>query len=145
MEKKNLIAKVQTTINAPKEEVWDALINPKQIKKYMFGTTVTSDWEEGSKITWKGEWDGKPYEDKGEILTIIPKKELSYSHYSPLTGQADIPENYHTVTIKLGDDEKETTVTLTQDKNPNEESKKHSEENWSTMLGEMKKVLERKI
>jgi hypothetical protein len=59
-----------------------------------------------------------------------------------LTGEPDIPENYHTVTIKLEEIDNQTKVTLTQDKNPSEEAKKHSEENWSTMLSGMKKLLE---
>jgi uncharacterized protein YndB with AHSA1/START domain len=142
MKEEDLVATAQSTVHASLDKVWEAIVNPEQIKKYMFGTTVISDWEKGSKIVWKGEWKGKSYEDKGEILEINPKKELSYSHYSPLTGQPDIPENYHTVTIKLEEIDNQTKVTLTQDKNPSEEAKKHSEENWSTMLSGMKKLLE---
>ena len=56
---RGLIAKATITINAPVERVWDALVNPGIIKQYMFGTEVVSDWEEGSPIVWKGEWQGK--------------------------------------------------------------------------------------
>ena len=41
----NNIAKADTTIDAPVDKVWDALINPEMIKKYMFGTTAISDWK----------------------------------------------------------------------------------------------------
>ncbi len=37
MESNNLIAKAETTINAPIDKVWDSLVNPDTIKKYMFG------------------------------------------------------------------------------------------------------------
>lgn len=60
-----LIAKVSATINAPIAKVWDALVTPEIIKRYFFGTTVVSDWKEGSSIIWKGEWEGKTYQDKG--------------------------------------------------------------------------------
>ena len=80
----NNIAKAETTINASADKVWNALTDPELIKKYMFGTTVISDWKEGSKIIWKGEWEGKTYEDKGKILRFEPKKNLQYSHFSPL-------------------------------------------------------------
>ena len=70
----NHIAKAETTINASAGKVWDALTDPGMIKKYMFESTVISDWKEGSKIIWKGEWEGRTYEDKGKILRFEPKK-----------------------------------------------------------------------
>jgi uncharacterized protein YndB with AHSA1/START domain len=142
MEKQNLIASAQQSINAPVEKVWNALIDPEAIKKYMFGTTVTSDWKEGSNITWEGEWQGKPYKDKGTILKLKPQSRLKYSHFSPLSGLADSPENYHTVTIELTDKGNETIVSLSQDNNPDERSREHSEKNWNMMLMDMKKLLE---
>ncbi len=142
MESNNLIAKTEATINTTVTKVWDALINPDTIKKYMFGTTVTSDWKEGSKITWAGEQQGKPYEDKGEILAIIPEKKLQYSHFSPLSGMADIPENFHTVTIDLSGQDGNTFISLTQDKNATEQAREHSEKNWAMMLTALKKLLE---
>jgi len=139
----NHIAKAQKTINASVEKVWDALTNPEMIKKYMFGATVISDWKEGSKITWKGEWEGKTYEDKGKILRFDPKKSLQYSHYSPLSGLHDNPENYHIVTIDLLEKDRQTTiVNLTQDNNADEKAKDHSENNWKMMLSSLKKLLE---
>jgi len=144
METKNLIAKAEAEINAPTDKIWDALVNPETIKKYMFGTTVVSDWKEGSSIAWKGEWQGKPYEDKGKILQIKPKIKLQYSHFSPLTGQADVPENYHTVTIELKEKDATTLVTLYQDNNSNAQEKQHSEKNWAMMLSGLKKVVEEK-
>ena len=66
----NYIAKASITINATAEKVWHALTDPRMIKKYMFGTSVISDWKEGSKIIWKGEWEGKSYEDKGKIIHL---------------------------------------------------------------------------
>ena len=138
-----LVAKASVEINAPVTKVWDALTNPKLIKKYMFGTEVVSDWKEGSKIVWKGEWQGKRYEDKGVILGLQPKRFLQYSHFSPLSGLQDNPENYHTVTIKLRSSKGKTTLlSLSQDNNDTEETKKHSEQNWKMMLQNLKTILE---
>ncbi|HKC36678.1 MAG TPA: SRPBCC domain-containing protein [Chitinophagaceae bacterium] len=138
----NNIAKAQTTINATSDKVWNALIDPEIIKKYMFGTTVISDWKEGSKIVWKGEWEGRSYEDKGKILRLEPNKELQYSHFSPLSGLDDKPENYHIVTIGLAENDKQTIITLAQDNNADEKTKDHSEKNWEMMLASLKKLLE---
>jgi uncharacterized protein YndB with AHSA1/START domain len=138
----NNIAKAETIINASADKVWNALTDPGMIKKYMFGTTVISDWKEGSKIIWKGEWEGKAYEDKGKILLLEPKKSLQYSHFSPLSGLHDNPENYHIVTIDLEEKDKQTIVTLTQTNNADEKTKDHSEKNWKMMLDSLKKLLE---
>lgn len=140
---RQLTAKASTTINASRAKVWDALVNPKTIKQYMFGTTVVSDWKKGSPITWKGEWQGKAYEDKGVILQIEPQRMIQYSHYSPLSGLPEKPENYHTVTIELSEKGAQTAVVLSQDNNPTEEARQHSEKNWGMMLAGLKKLLEK--
>lgn len=139
----NLVAKASVEIGASAAKVWDALVTPSIIKQYMFGTTVVSDWREGSPITWKGEWKGKPYEDKGVIQKLEPRRRLTYSHYSPMTGLPDTPENYHTVDVQLREDAGKTHVTLTQDNNATDEERQHSEKNWSTMLEGLKKVVEK--
>lgn len=131
-------------VDAPANKVWDALTNPKVIKQYMFGTEVVSDFKVGSKISWKGEWEGKKYEDKGEIKEFQPSKLIQYTHYSPLSGEKDVPENYHVVTITLDDSDGKTNVTLTQDNNPTDKSREHSEKNWQAMLDGLKKTVEGK-
>ncbi len=136
------VAEATIEIRSTPEDVWDALTEPERIQKYMFGTRVETDWNVGSPIAWKGEWQGKQYEDKGKILVFDPERELSYSHYSPLTGAPDVPENYHTVTIKLTSDDGVTNVTLTQDNNDTEEARDHSQRNWSTMLQALKEHVE---
>ncbi len=138
----NLTAHSSIDIDAHVSKVWDAFVKPEIIKKYMFGTDVVSDWKEGSKIVWKGEWKGKKYEDKGIILDLKPEKLLRYSHFSPLTGEPDLKENYHTVTVELKEEKGGTKVSLSQDKNRTKEEMEHSEKNWQMMLEGLKKLLE---
>jgi len=136
-------ANAAISINSSKREVWDALVNPVAIKQYMMGADVESGWREGSEIIWKGEFDGKKYEDKGVILKIEPEKTFQYSHFSPMSGKPDVPENYHTVTIYLADGADRTEVTLTQDNNTDEKSPLQSEKNWAVMLEGLKKYVEK--
>jgi uncharacterized protein YndB with AHSA1/START domain len=138
----NLVAKASISIVAPIEAVWDALVDPVAIQQYMFGAKVISDWQEGSPIVWQGVWEGKPYEDKGVILEMKPGESLQYSHFSPLSGLPDVPENYHTVTIYLTSQGEQTHVSLTQDHNATEEERAHSEKNWDMMLIALKNYLE---
>jgi uncharacterized protein YndB with AHSA1/START domain len=67
---RNLTARASTTIHAPSDAVWQALVDPARSGNTCFGAQVDSDWREGSPITWKGEFKGKPYEDKGKILEV---------------------------------------------------------------------------
>lgn len=141
----DLIAKAQVTIHAPIAKVWDALVNPEVIKRYMFGATAVSDWKEGSPIVWKGEWKGKPFEDKGRILEFRPEERLRYSHFSPLSGAPDKPENYHQVTIDLSKQDGQdgyVRLELSQDHNSTKEARDESQRNWTTMLEGVKKAVE---
>ena len=108
----------------------------------MVGTEVSSDWQVGSPITWRGEMDGRPYEDKGEILAVEEPTRLSMTHYSPLMGQADEPENYHTVTYDLTGDDDRTTVELSQDGNDSAEQAEQFSANWQGMLDSLKTTVE---
>ena len=139
---KTVIARATTTINAPASKVWDALTKPELIKQYLFGTEVTTDWQVGSPIRYKGEWQGKPYEDKGEIVQIEPRKLLVSTFWSSLGGLPDTPENYNTVRYELSPAGDATRLTVTQDNNPTEEAASHSEQNWQKVLDGIKKLLE---
>ncbi len=139
-----LIARASIDIAASIDKVWLALVRPEAIRQYMFGTTVISDWREGRPITWQGEWQGKPYQDKGVILQLKPKHLIQYSHFSPLSGLPDVPDNYHTVTVELSAGGDQTRVTLAQDNNGNEEERLHSQTNWEMMLSALKKYVEEK-
>ncbi len=139
---KHLLATAAVSIHAPVSAVWDALTNPALIKQYMFGTEVVTDWKEGSSITWKGVWKDKPYEDKGEILVFAKENTLQVTHFSPLSGDADLPENYHTLTYEVTKEGDGTRVSLTQDNNKDEKELEHSQKMWESMLQSMKKTVE---
>jgi uncharacterized protein YndB with AHSA1/START domain len=138
----NKIATATVTIDATRERVWEALTDPEIIRKYMFGSTVTSDWEPGSAITYAGEYEGKKYEDHGTILEVRAPELLRSTHFSPLSGKPDVPENYHELTYTLTAQDGATTVRLTQDNNANEGEAAHSAENWKQMLDGLKSVVE---
>jgi len=142
--KESLIAEAHVAIQTTLGHAWEALTMPEAIRKYMFGTEVETDWKEGSSIKWKGEWQGKKYEDKGNILKFEPESVLQYTHFSPLSGMEDIRENYHTVTITLEEEDSQVHISLSQDKNRDENAKNYSERNWQMMLDQLKAYLEDK-
>jgi len=136
------IARASIEIRAPLARIWDALVNAEIIREYMFGTQVISDWKAGSKITWQGEWKGNSYSDRGQILQIIEQKLLQFSHYSPLSGLPESPENTHIVTILLKEGENGMVVDLSQYNSPTEEDRDHSQKNWERVLNNLKELLE---
>ena len=138
----DLVATAETEIDAPPSRVWRALTDPDLIEQYMFGARVVTDWQPGSSIVWKGEYEGKAYEDKGEVLEVVPERRLRMTHFSPLSGADDVPENYHTLTVELEAENGTTHVSLSQDNNKSEEAAEHSRANWDKMLSGLKEVVE---
>jgi uncharacterized protein YndB with AHSA1/START domain len=136
------IAKAAITIDVPRSKVWQALTDPDLIRQYLFGTQVTTDWRAGSPITYTGEWQGKPYEDKGKVLQIEPEKLIVSTFWSALAGQPDLPENYKTVRYELSAAGDGTRLTITQDNNASREEAEHSEQNWNSVLAGLKQLLE---
>jgi uncharacterized protein YndB with AHSA1/START domain len=135
------VAHAEAEISASPEQVWEALTDPEAISTY-FGTRVETDWEEGSPITWTGEYDGRPYQDKGEVLEVVAGRRLRVTHYSPLSGEDDAPESYHSIDYRLEDRGDATRVTLDQDGNDSAEQAEQFSGTWQTMLDNLKEYVE---
>ncbi|HME47664.1 SRPBCC family protein [Mycobacterium sp.] len=138
----DFVAKADIEVAAPVTRVWQALTDPDAIAKYFFGSRVSTDWQPGSPITWSGEYDGKPYEDKGEILDVEPGRLLRMTHFSPMTGFADEPVNYHTLTYELVERGGATRVSLSQDNNGSDAEAQRASANWAAMLDGLKRTVE---
>ena len=136
------VAHAETRVSASPQQVWDALTDPDAIATYMMGAKVETDWEEGSPITWSGEYDGRSYQDKGEILDVVENRRLRVTHYSPLSGEDDVPENYHTLDYRLDDQGDATVLTLDQDGNDSAEQAEQFSQNWQQMLDGLKEYVE---
>ena len=138
----NLTATKSIVIKATPARVWEALTDPAQVKQVMWGSEVESDWKQGSPLIYRGVWEGKPFEDKGTILEIDPPRLLRTNYYSPLSGKADVPENYAEVTYALVPEGNGTKITVTQSNIADEKTRDHSESNWGGALETMKKMIE---
>ena len=149
MEQK-LSVKNTVSINATTAAVWDALTNPEKTKIYMFGCETVSDWQVGSDLLWRGEYEGKEMVFvKGKILEIEPDKLLKYTVIDPFAAYPDIPENYLNVTYELTEQGSETILTVTQDgfETAAEGEKRYKDvynngEGWNPILVGIKNVAE---
>lgn len=140
--KENFTATTQITVHASAGRVWEALTNPKLVKKYMMGADVKSDWKVGSPITYTGEFQGKRFEEKGVIQKFEPSKMLQATHFSASSGKEDQPENYALVTWELNEKDGAVVVTVSQDSIPNEKAIEGAKANWTGVLKGLKETAE---
>jgi uncharacterized protein YndB with AHSA1/START domain len=146
-----LFIKNSITINASPARVWDALTNPEQTKKYMFGCETVSTWKKRSPLLWKGVQDGKEtIFVKGDIVDIKPEKLLIYTTIDPHSSIDDKSENYLSVTYELTPQNGHTLLTVTQGDYATvaEGERRYKEswnngEGWNPILVEIKKLVER--
>jgi len=140
-------SQVRTTVNAPPSAVWKALTTLSTLKQFFFGSDISTDWRIGSPISFRGSWKGKPYEDKGSVQTFDRDRRLAFTHWSPLSGMEDKPENYHVVSFDLRPVNGGTEVVLTQT-NQNDaepltpENRQEYAKNWTMVLDGLRKAVE---
>ena len=145
-----LFVKNTITIDAPAAKVWNALTNPEETKKYMFGCETVSDWEEGSPLLWRGNYEGQEMVFvKGNIIRIEPCKFLAYTTIDPNSTIDDTSENYLTVTYELQEENGQTVFNVTQGDYSTvaEGERRYTEaynggEGWNPILLEIKKLVE---
>jgi uncharacterized protein YndB with AHSA1/START domain len=140
---KELISKSSIDINASSPEIWMVLVDPEIAKEYFFGAEIATDWIVGSQITFKDEFNGNKYEEKGVLLNVEPNTQLQYSHWSNFDGLPDEPENYRTWTFDVNEKGGVTQLSITEDNIPTEKQKSRSEEFWSEALLKIKRLVEK--
>lgn len=139
------LVRVSEIVDAPAAQVWRSATQKTGLM--FMGADVKTDWQVGHPITFKGEWKGKPFEDKGKVETFDEERRLAFTHFSPMSGKPDRPENYNLVSIEMAPNGSQTDVTLTQsihlgaDKPP-QEAVAEFEKNWRMMLGKLKAAAE---
>lgn len=137
------VARAEIDIRAPRETVWRVLTENGSRPEILFGADVQSDWRLGSTIRWSGEWNGTRFEDHGRVIELEEPHRIVLTHFSPLSGMDDIPENYHTLRFELVEIPAGTRVTLDQDNNRTVDAARHSQENWADYLAGVKAIAER--
>lgn len=147
---KELFIKNSISIKASPVKVWNALVNPDETKKYMFGCEALSDWKVGSPLIWKGSYEGKEMIFvKGSIIAIQPEKLLAYTVIDPNSAIPDVPENYLTVTYTLAQENGGTMLSVSQgdytkvaDGERRYKDSYNDGEGWNPILKAIKKLVE---
>ncbi|HEY1546664.1 MAG TPA: SRPBCC domain-containing protein [Kofleriaceae bacterium] len=142
MQTNTMTAKTQITIHAAPDKVWAALTKPELVKQYFMGAQMTADWKVGGELKYEGEFQGKPFEEHGEIKKLEPEKVLQATNFSAASGKPDAPENYALVTWELEKKGGDTLLSVSQDHIANDKGVTHAKEMWDFVLKGIKKVVE---
>ena len=131
-------------INATKEKVWDTLTKPGLVKLWQYGSDLLTNWEIGSDIKFRTEWEGKIFEQWGKVLEVRPTEILKYNLFAPRPGLEDKPENYFIMSYVLTTENGQTKLEIIQEDNRPDavQEKPQGEEN--PVLQSLKKVAETK-
>ena len=127
-------AQVSRLIPAAPEKVWRTLTSKAGMKAYMMGAEVEADWRIGGQIRMRGEYQGKRFEDHGEVRSFEPERRLAYTHES-----SAMPREPHLVTFELAPRDGGTEVTVTQAAASGEhpdhaKNRPMYEKTWASML-----------
>jgi len=141
---KKLKTQKSIEIDAGIEKLWSILTESKYTKEYMFNCSVESDWNKGSSITWKGNYQGYEAFQKGSILDIEQNSKIKYSTFDPNFGLEDIPENHIHVTYELTEKNGKIQLTITNETfDGNEERMNHINQGWEMVIGKLKELAEK--
>jgi len=127
---------------APLARVWDAITNPAIVKQYFFGTELDTDWKVGSPLFFRGEWQGKRYEDRGTVLLFEPMCALAFDYWSSMSGTEDRTETRLIVRYELEELPDGVRITLKNSNFDTQASADHAAENWRGVLQNLKRLLE---
>lgn len=129
-------------LNAPIQKVWDSLTKPELVKLWQYGSELITNWNVGSDIRFRTEWEGKVFEQWGEILEFRPNQLIKYSLFAPRPGLEDRPENYFIMHYILSDENGRIKLEILQEDNrPNAlQEEPQGEEN--PILKSLKNVVE---
>jgi uncharacterized protein YndB with AHSA1/START domain len=102
-------------IQAPASKVWRALTVPALVKQWQYGSDLLTTWEPGSPITFRNEWNGQVFEQKGTVLEFTPGSRVKYSLFVPRPDLQDIPEHHFFMIYELTESGGHTSLLFRQE------------------------------
>lgn len=132
-----------TLLSASRQKVWDALTKSELVKRWQYGSELTTTWEPGSAIKFRTEWEGKVFEQWGSVLDVRPMEVVEYNLFAPRPGLEDKPENYFVMRYALTDAGDRTRLDITQEDNRPGAVQEAPQGEENPVLQMLKKVVEK--
>ncbi|MEO7049571.1 MAG: SRPBCC domain-containing protein [Ferruginibacter sp.] len=129
-------------INTTKTKVWDTLTKPELVKLWQYGSDLITNWEVGSNIRFRTEWEGKIFEQWGKILEVRSMELLKYSLFAPRPGLEDMPGNYFIMSYILTTENDQTKLEIIQEDNRPNAVQEAPQGKENPVLQSLKKIAE---
>jgi len=137
-------------IDASPENVWEVLTKPEQTKKYMYGCESITDWQEGSSLIWRGEYEGQAMDFvSGTVKQYDKPNQLCFTVIDPNDDMPKTPENHLDVKYSLETIHGKTKLEVVQDgfENAAKGQKRYEDVynnglGWQPILDQIKKIAE---
>ena len=97
------LAVAEIDIAAPAEQVWHVLTDNALLGEVMFGSEVVTDWQVGARSSTAASGRASRSKTRARSSSSTSRRRLRVTHFSPLGGDADVPENYHQVQYDLAE------------------------------------------
>jgi uncharacterized protein YndB with AHSA1/START domain len=118
-------------INAPARKVWLAVTVPDLVKQWQYGSDLLTTWEVGTPIIFRNEWNGRVFEQKGNVLEFLPESRLKH---------------YFFMTYELTESEEVTSLLVRQeDPRPSPPNESTGGDEGPDVLSCLKELVERKM
>jgi len=130
-------------INASKEKVWEALTEPEKVKVWQYGSVLITDWNVGSEIRFKSEWEGHIFEQWGTVLEFESNQKLKYNLFAPRPDLEDKPENYFEMEYKLTEKDNGIELLIIQEDNRPDAKQELEQGEENPVLKMLKELIEK--
>lgn len=135
------IARADIEVDASPERVWVTLT--RHASDVSLGAVIHSDWTVGSSVVWRGEWEGRSFEDEGVVLEAIAPLRLVLTHSSGGAGEGAASGIVHRLGYELSGRGAGTHLEFWQDGNATPRTAAEAERNWRAHLVAVKDHAER--
>jgi uncharacterized protein YndB with AHSA1/START domain len=95
------VVELRVPMAATPAAVWQAVMDPAVQPRWLGGFRFDTDWTVGGRFALRGTLQGRPYEETGRLLVLVPGRELAFSHWSRLWRVPDVPANQAILTLSI--------------------------------------------
>lgn len=106
------------------------------------GANAISEWNEGSKIVYQGNFNGIEFRDEGIIDIFDFESKYQYSYWSKNHGTKNLPENYVSISYQIEGRNNEVILRVVQTNYQSKEIAENMNQIWNLILNSLKELLE---
>ncbi len=91
---------------------------------------------------FSGQLGGKPYQDQGSIIDMVPNKSFRYQYWSGFSGLVDKKDTYSEVSFQITSGSHNSLLKIKQQEFADRTAQTHSLQGWKEVLPIIKELVE---